>query len=265
MSTDTIKSVTFPNIVTGTLRIDPDGKDTTEFGVYSTGTVQQYELGTRYRVDDRVWRYAKAGASLNPQKGSFDQTEWFAENTVKASSIGDMYVEITTDSTSGNVTNAFGVANNMVGGYLSQPDGTNSQFRRIVGHDKGASGATIKVYLDGPLTRDMLTNTFCEWQPNPYLNLKQSNGNRRAAMGVPTTVIASGSYGWVQTWGPKWVAQFAGADFGGNYDQMATWTEGGNITDADNNTNSQIAGFIMGIRLFGDWQNPPFIFLTISP
>ncbi len=261
----TIKSVQFPNIVTGRLRIDPDGSDTTEFGVYSTGTTQLYELGMRHRLDDRVFRYAKAAAALNPQKGAQNNNTFFPENTVAAAAIGDMSVTITTDATSGNVTTGFGVKNNMVGGFFSQPDSTNRQWRRVVGHEAGASGATIKVWLDGPITRTMVTNSFCEWMHNPYNNLVNAAGTTVPVMGVPTTAIASGSYGWVQTWGPTFVAQNAAGDFGGSYDQMATWTEGGNITDADTNTNAQIAGYIMSKRATGNWANPPFLFLTISP
>ncbi len=260
-----IKPVTLPNIVTGRLRIDPDGSDTTKFGVYSTGTVQEYELGTRYRVDDRVFRYGKAGSAINGQRGAFDFTTFFGENTVAAAEIGDTSVQITTDSTSGSVTNGFGVENNMVGGYFSQPDATARQFRRITGHKVGASGATIDVFLDGPLTRDLVTNSFVEWMPNPYGSLRQPGGTTRAVMGVATTTIASGSFGWFQTWGPTYMGQNAGGDFGGSYDSMATFAEGGNITDADTNTNAQIAGFIIGSRSSGSFANPPFIYLTISP
>ncbi len=265
MTIDSIKTVPLPNIVTGQLRIDPDGSDTTEFGVYSTGTVQAYELGTRYRVDDRVFRYGKAGAAINGQRGAFDFTTFFGENTVAAAAIGDNFVQITTDATSGSVTNGFGVENNMVGGYFSQPDATNRQFRRITGHLVGASGATINVFLDGPITRTMVTSSFVEWMPNPYGNLRNSGGTFRQVMGVATTTIASGSFGWFQTWGPTYMGQNAGADFGGAYDAVAHFHEGGNLEDADTHANGQVAGFIMGTRSSGSFANPPFVYLTISP
>ena len=86
-----------------------------------------------------------------------------------AAVIGQEYVVITTDATSGSVTNGFGVANNMVGGYFSQPDATNKQFRRITGHVAAPTGTTVKVYLEGPLTRALpAVGAFTEWCPNPY-------------------------------------------------------------------------------------------------
>jgi hypothetical protein len=176
-----------------------------------------------------------------------------------------MYVVITTDGTSGSVTNGFGVVNNMVGGYFLQPDGTQKTFRRITGHVAAPTGTTVKVYLDGPITKAMVTNSYSEWCPNPYRDLRQPGGTNRCVMGVSNVVIASGSFGWFQTWGPTWVGPNAAADFGGANDQMARFNEGGNLEDADTHANAQLAGFIMGTRAIGDWKNPPFIFLTISP
>jgi len=260
------KIVTFPNKVTGKLRI---GNTTADYGVYGTGTVQKFELGTRYRQDDRVFRYGRAGSAVNPMQGAFDWGTFFGENTVEAVVAGQMYVKITTDATSGSVTNGFGVKNNMVGGYFSQPDGTNKTVRRVTGHIAGPSGATIKVYLDGPCHKALVTNSFAEWCPNPYRDLRATGavagGINKAVMGVPTVVIASGSFGWFQTWGPTWMSPNAGGDFGAVDEQVAHFHDGGNIEDAAVNASAQVAGFIMGARTIGNWSNPPFIYLTISP
>jgi hypothetical protein len=261
---DIIKSVQLPNIVTGRLRIDPDGKDATEFGVYSTGIKQVYELGTRYRQDDRVFRYGKAASAITPNQGAFDVGTFFARNTTAAAIVGQNYVQITTDATSGDLTNGFGVKNNMVGGYYVQP-GAVKTFRRITGHVAAPDGTVVKVYLDGPLQLALVTNSYSEWCPNPYLQLTQPGGTNTAVMGVATVAIVSGSFGWFQTWGPTWMQPNAILDFGAAYDQMARFHEGGNLEDANNHANSQIAGFIMGRRTIGNWANPPFIYLTISP
>ena len=265
-----IKSVNHPNKVTGRLRIDPNGLDTTQFGVYSTGTVQEYELGTRYRQDDRVFRYGRAGSALDPKLGAFEYGTYFGENTVAAAVVGQNYVVITTDATSGSVTNGFGVKNNMVGGYFSQPDGTHKQWRRITGHVAAPTGTTVKVYLDGPITAALPAGgAFSEWCPNPYRDLRANGGIaggiNKAVMGIPTVVIALGSYGWFQTWGPCWVAPDGILDFGAGGNQMAVFTVGGNITNHSNATNNQTAGFVFTARTFGNWANPPFLYLTISP
>ena len=259
------KVVKFPNKVTGKLRI---GNTAADYGVYGTGTVQKFELGTRYRVDDRVFRYGRAGSALNPMQGAFDYGTFFARNSVVAAVAGQMYIVITTDATSGSVTNGFGVKDNMVGGYMSQP-GANKTVRRITGHVAAPTGTTVKVYLDGPCHIALVTNSFLEWCPNPYRDLRTAGaiagGINKAVMGVPSVAIASGSFGWFQTWGPTWCAPNAGGDFGAADEQVAHFHDGGNIEDAANNAAAQVAGFIMGARTFGNWTNPPFIFLTISP
>lgn len=263
------KSVNFPNKVAGILRIDPDGKDTTQFGVYSTNTVKEHELGTRYRLDDRVWHYGKASNALKPGFGVFDEGAWFAENTVAAAVVGQMFVLITTDATSGGITEGFGVENNMVGGYMVQPDGTHGQFRRIVGHVAAPTGTTVKVYLDGPITRDMVTNAYTEWLPNPYGQLLSTGaiagGMNKGCMGVPSVVVAAGSYGWFQSWGPCWVTPEAGGDLNAGNGNTAHWSDSGNIQDQDEHTGAQLAGFGMGARVLANWANPPFLFLQICP
>lgn len=263
------KVVKFPNKVTGKLRI---GNTAADYGVYGTGTVQRFELGTRYRQDDRVFRYGRAGSALNPKHGAFDWGAYFTQNTAIASKIGDMYVTITTGLTSGDLTKGFGTKDNMVGGFFSQPDATHCQRRRIEGHEAAPNGTTVKVYLDGPITAALPAGgAFTEWCPNPYRDLRTgggiAGGINKAVMGVPTTVIALGSFGWFQTWGPCWIPPNAENDFGTGGDQMATFHVGGGIEDLTGN--NQVAGFIMGARTFGvapaGWKNPPFIFLTITP
>lgn len=261
-----IKIVTLPNIVTGKLRIDPDGSDTTEFGVYSTGTVQKYELGTRYFVDDRSFRYGRAGSDVDPRLGAFDFGAWFADNLAEAAVIGDIHIVITTDATSGDVNAGFGTTNNMVGGTFSYPSATSKQVRRITGHVAAPDGTTVKVYLDGPITLAIGNGTEVEFQPNPYRDLKSPGGVSRAVMGVPVTKILADSFGWFQTWGPTWMVQNAGADFSAAYDTQAVFTEGGNLTNVSNHGNGQLAGFVMGtMTRSGTFVNPPFIFLQISP
>lgn len=257
------KPVKFPNKVTGQLRI---GNTAAEYGLYGTGTVQKFELGTRYAIDDRAFRYGKAETALDPRLGAFDYGMWFGDALAAAAVIGDMHITIKTDSTSGHLTTGFGTANNMVGGTFSFPSATNKQVRRITGHVAAPDQTTVKVYLDGPITLAISNATGVEFQPNPYRNLKAAGGTSRPVMGVPVTLIASGSFGWFQTWGPTWMVQNEGVDFSQGYDVLAGFTEGGNLTDHDNKHNAQIAGFIMGERLTGgSFRNPPFVFLTINP
>lgn len=254
-----------PSSLAGQLRIDPT--DTTQFGVYSTGTLQKHPLALRYRIGDRVFKYGKAGAALLPKKGAgnYGRFRGITGGNVTARAIGDVWVDILLDSTTGG-TSWFGTKNNMVGGMWSQPDTSNSQFRMITGHEKGSNGATVKVYLDGPITRTMIATSFMEMAQNPYLNLQQAGSDFVSVMGVPTTAIVSGSFCWNQTWGPCWLNPNLPVADTANWRTVVFLNDGSiqSFEDATGETGHQVAGFVID-NTTGSLDNPPFIFLQISP
>ena len=259
------QSVNHPNSLAGQLRIDPT--DTTQFGVYSTGTVKKHLFSTRYRVGDRVYKYGKAAAALIPKKGAKNNGAYsgVTGGSVTARAPGDIWVDNLLDGTTGGST-WFGTKNNMVGGFWSQPDTANSQFRIITGHEKGANGAIIKVYLDGPITRAMIATSFMELAQNPYAQLTQADNKYTSVMGVPTTAIASSSFGWFQTWGPCWLNPNTPVADTVNW-RTVVWRSEGSIQsfdDAIGEAGHQVAGFVIDNTSPGS-DNPPFIFLQISP
>lgn len=243
--------------------------DTTTYGVYSTGTVKKHMYATRVRIIDRIFKYGKAGKANIPKYGAFNMGLYsgVTNGNVTARAIGDLWVDITLDATTGAAA-WFGTKNEMVGGFYCQPDVLNSQFRYIMGHEKGASGAIIKIWLDGPITRTMIATSFTEIAQNPYAQLetRPAGSQFQSVMGVPTTAQASGSYGWFQTWGPCWLnpntpvadtahwrtVVFDGAGSVQGYD------------DATGETGHQIAGFVIDNTTPGS-DNPPYIMLQISP
>lgn len=255
----------FPNALTGQLKID--ATDVTQFGVYSTGTVRKFISGTRYRIGDRVFKYGLAAAALIPKKGAKNNGAYsgVTGGNVTARAIGDTWVDILLDATTGGAT-WFGTKNNMVGGFWSQPDTSNAQFRVITGHEKGANAATIKVYLDGPITRTMIATSFMEIAQNPYNQLTQAANSYTSVMGVPTTAVASGSYCWNQTWGPCWLNPNTPVADTVNWRTVVFRNEGSiqSFDDATGEAGHQVAGFVIDNTSPGS-DNPPFIFLQISP
>ena len=254
--------VNHPLALKGQLKIT--AADTTQMGYVSTGTVQKFIPGTRIRYGDRVFKYAKGTAALKGGYGAFNQGTYsgVTGGNVTARAVGDIWLDILLDATTGGAT-WFGTKNNMVGGIWCQPDATNPQFRMITGHEKGANAATIKVYLDAPITRTMIATSFMEIAQNPYNQLQHVSGGWASAMGVPTTVIASGSYGWIQTYGPCWVTPSLPVADTVNWRQVVFTGDGGirGFDDAVGETGHQPCGFVID-KTSGD--NPPFIILQIS-
>lgn len=257
--------VNHPNAAVGRLRISAD--DPAQFGVYSTGTVKKFPYGFRHRIGDRVFKHGLAGAALLPKKGAanYGRYRGITGGNVTARAIGDTWVDILLDANTGAAA-WFGTKNEMVGGFYSQPDTENSQFRIITGHEKGADGSIIKVYLDGPITRTMIATSFTEMAQNPYRNLRQSGSDYVSVMGVPTTAIASDSYCWNQTWGPCWLNPNLPVADTANW-RYVHFLNDGSIqggTDMTAETGFQPAGFVID-NTTGGIDNPPFIFLQISP
>lgn len=258
--------VNHPNSLAGQLHID--ATDTTRFGVYSTGVVKKHLFGLRYRIGDRVFKYGKAGGAIKAGKGAKNSGAYngVTGGNVTARAIGDIWLDILLDATTGGAT-WFGTKNNMVGGFWSQPDSTSSQFRIITGHEKGADAATIKVYLDGPITRTMVANSFMELAQNPYAQLTQTDESEyTSVMGVPSTNIASGSHGWNQTWGPCWMNPNTPVADTANWRTVVFRKDGSvqSFDDATAEAGHQVAGFVIDNTGPGS-DNPPFIFLQISP
>ncbi len=244
---------------------------TPDYGfLYQTSVTKDanWDVGDRVVTPDgRVFRYAKAAGALNPKFGAKNSVTFLdSDNTQAAAAIGDKEISITLSSAAAHA-NYFGTADQMIGAYFSQPDTAHCTFRRIVKHGTGISGGVIKITLDAPLTRAIPTNSFYEILPNPYGYVNQDGSLMSSVMGIPLVVVASGSYCWLQTWGPYWVNVAVAAVGSGSNDRLVVFDGAGAINQAINGTTEtfQVAGFIIDKTASGNWTNPPFVMLQISP
>lgn len=248
-----------------------------EPGVYLVETTKRFVPGARVLTwDGRVYKYSKSGsAGLN---GGFGAAFWrpltFDGGTSGASVIGDTFVKITLDA--GAITN-FGSdipEDGFAGGYFSQPDSGTPTFRGIIGNTAGGDGDVITLFLDGPLTRALVTASFAEVLANPYEDLRGTGGSGAGEgtsgfvsfAGIPaTTVAAIASFFWTQTYGPIWInPNQPVADATGRRDVFfrndGAIISGGDITIE---TGFQRAGFVID-RTGNGTDNPPFIMLQVS-
>jgi len=243
----------------GALHIDPHGSDTEKFGVYGVGTTKLYAFGTRYDIDERSFVYCYGGAACNPGFGVAHYYQYVSIATSTAQAIGTSTIGITVTTT------AF-TKDELQGGYYSQPDGTCKQFRRIWSNTAAASGGVTVLTLDGPFTRTLAANAFAELMRNPYSDVRGAlNDQYVTYFGVPTTTIASGSYGWVQTWGPTWVTPTLPVADTANWRTVVFVSDGSiqGFDDATAEAGHKVAGYVID-RTGNGTDNPPFIFLTCS-
>jgi len=264
------KPVTHPNLIAGELRV---GHAAPDYGVYSTGLVKKFELGTRYRIGDRVFHYGRTGVASVVARGAKNEGVYrsVGGGVVTITTADQAWIDLLLDDTEGAAA-WFGAKNNMVGGMLViHAEGSNQKFRMIVGHKKGADAATIKVYLDGPLASVVAATSLVECAQNPYAQLDNTNNPYSSVMGVPVITHAIHAYGWFQSWGPAWVVpslpcadqtNWRDVVFAGNGSVMSV----DDAVSAEASDGYQRAGFVIDMTWIGGASdNPPFIMLQICP
>jgi hypothetical protein len=185
----------------GSLDIVAGGETITKFSgptpspnVYEDETTQRYKLGTRLAVDERVFRYARAGAGLNRANTVMNFDSWTLTNEApnQAAAIG---------ATSIQVVNTTGTADQYQGGWVAIFT-TRLQLRHILRND-ASDGTDILLYLDGGLEVAIVADsTWVTGYPSIYYDTRSSAENFNSVVGVAPCDVASGSYYWAQTWGP---------------------------------------------------------------
>lgn len=237
--------------------------------IYATGATKLYPVGTRLALSDgRVFRYAlSSGACYAGQGADFVYDEAVGYTTIgTTAAIGATSVDITA------ATHAALTLDELVGGYIIIFGASNAdvQFRGILGNAASLSGAAITdVELDAPLVAAVTAaSTGCELFYNPWASIALSTGTNFSKAGVPACeVAASGSYFWIQTWGPCWLAP-QNASFADANDRAFYWRHDGSIEGeiaaASKNTglnSTQYGGFL----ITEGFTAGPLVMLQVSP
>jgi hypothetical protein len=261
---------------TNSLDIFANGVIATKYGglhpsIYSPDSTQLYELGTRYQVDDRVFRYALAGtAGVNAGYGAF-----FYVTTTLGLGYEAVHVAADAGATSIIVTEASITANKWDGGYVvvGHNDADTTQNRRIVSNTATDGDTHVTIELDGPLHVALTTSEGVEIIPNIYSDLQTAGGQEYVSVaGVPAVTTTTGKYFWVQTWGPCWIVPGGAGTPGSTAAERTVYFQGngtimGDVGLVDPTTEPerrQVAGFIIQKDTAGS-GGPPFIMLQVSP
>lgn len=252
-----------PNLVTGKLH-------TSEF--YAMHTEKKHEIGARYRMDDRVFHYAKAGATLNCDLGCspYNQQIVAYANIAADAIIGDTKIVIDVKITDGNAGNGEIAKDALFGGYIVIfPHNENSISRRIISNTAVESGGgEMTVELDAgipvALSED---NDHGECMASPYSDVRTDASDKKSIIGIPMVAATAEKHLWLQTWGPCWIAPQGAVSTGGN-DRQVVFRHDGSVdqhdyTDAATRL-AQHAGFVL-CNARGGGQGAAFIMLQICP
>lgn len=234
-------------------------------------TQKQYPLGTIYVDGDRVFKYVASFGTLNPDLGAKDvQPQSVAYATIAANAVQyatTIVIDVAaSDGRSGDGAIAL---NYLAGGYLVVFDASASAFnRQIVSNTLVAGGGgEMTVVLSDPIPKALIENTdHAECMASPYSYVSLSTSEKYAVVGMPVLVYTTGQFGWLQTWGPCWIAPQAAVGSGSN-NRICIFRHDGSIDELDYNDSynnkGQIAGYVMQNAQNGG-QGAAYIYLQIS-
>lgn len=177
-------------------------------GIYEASVDKIYPLGKRVAVDERVFRYCKAG-------GPIVMPFWACGNANKVSINRVAFpVEIAAGLRDVTITDGAAALNDYENGWLfveSTVSAINDLYR-IRGNEATSAGRVV-LHLHDPITHLIPVTAFAHVWKNKYSNVIKIGenpagvaipGGWRTAVCVPLITVPLGSYFWGQTWGPCW-------------------------------------------------------------
>ena len=231
----------------------------------------KYPYGTKYVDGDRVFRYAAFKGTMNPDLGAKDtQPQAVAYATIAAAAIQyATTIVIDVAATDGIAGDGVIAVNALAGGYVVVFDASSKSFTRQIKSNTAVATGEMTVVLTDPIPVALIADTdHAECMASPYSYLTNTTSNAYGAvMGMPQLVYTTGQFGWVQSWGPTWIAPQAAVGSGSN-NRIGIFRHDGSIDELDYsdayNSKGQIAGFVMSHAQDGS-QGAPFFWLMIAP
>ena len=166
--------------------------------IFKSSSTQEHSLGVKVTAEDgKEYRYIKAGEDI--AAGLLVQTTLEHAHheslTPDASAAGDKTIIMTLGATAAT-------ANEYAGGWMvvTNTPGLGIMYE-IDRHASNAGSLALTVYLKDPIKVDLTTSSRVDLVHNPYKDCLIFDGGDATETGIPlgvtTTAITSGEYGWI--------------------------------------------------------------------
>jgi hypothetical protein len=170
-------------------------------GVFEDSTIAKHKIGTRMQLaDGRVFYYCEAGGALTVGKlvQAVLPTAAFDICALSTEAVGSKEIGVTPNGSPSVAANDFAE------GYVVIHTGTtgSGQCRKISSHTASPgddSEFTLNLY--DPFTAIINADATGEVIRNPFKDVTHLGDATGTGVGVPLVNIASGSFGWLQTYG----------------------------------------------------------------
>ncbi len=182
----------------------PDEED-----LWDDSASQLYPLGAQLRLDDKLYRYAKAGEALNTQGFLlclYEQAPGKAGNSVHSGFEGALYAAVAAGATSFNIADTTALVNEYEGAYFVVYDDTNHVYEshRVLKSDV-STGVYTTCYIASPGFKNALTIAMgITVYLSPWRDIRKyaTGGGYASPAGYAKFQVTSGRFFWVQTAGP---------------------------------------------------------------
>lgn len=180
-----------------------------EANIFAQSSVQQYPIGSQLRIDDKLYRYCKAGEAMSSVgfcKCFYLQCPGKAGNSVHSGFEGALYAAVAAGDTSFQIADTAALVNEYEGAYFVVYDSTNNVFDsyRVIKNDV-SDGSTTTLYIASPGFKNALTTAFgITIYMNQYRDIRAyaTGGGYASPAGYAKFPITSAYYFWLQTAGP---------------------------------------------------------------
>jgi len=209
--------------------------------IYTQSETQNFRIGARMVVDDRVFHYSYAQEALIKMMGGYNHNQF------------PINAALTIQATAGNywisVPELTCAADDYAGGWIVMFTAP-LQMRRILGND-ASDGAEAILYLDGPWEGTGVIGTWVTGYPSIYGNVRcppAPDPDYISFVVVPWIMVDNAHWFWGQTWGPCYgVAGHTVPGATPNNRWVAFSTAGNIISNADANIGAgqQLAGYLL--------------------
>ena len=164
--------------------------------IHEESLVQNYDLGTRLVVDDRVFRYSKAGTALVAMMGGHCGNLPTEVNSHAVASVAGSN-EVTILDANARVVDYY------AGGYIWTMNLTSGVFEMYrIKSSAVSAGTSILLTLEEALAVELPATTWLTAWPNIYGNILGTASGFMSQVVVALRPVQNGYYFWGQTWGP---------------------------------------------------------------
>ena len=170
-------------------------------GVETQSETPLHPIGSRYVLNDRVFRYCHIKDDVNILKRGSTAVSYNTASTEKGTSIGAI--------TNGSSVLEWTVIQNGItedqfaDGYILMQGGF---VKGIKSHGAAAVGTVVKLNLKEPITQDTTVSgnygILCEGLYSNAMERTFGNTGPGLIIGVPVADFDGDYYAWLQTWGP---------------------------------------------------------------